>query len=345
MEANNDSKTLISKQITHASTKISFMLLAFLVLVTVLCRGAEKLCILIFDPMTKTASALSLLIIYSVQYLVAVPACILIGKYNESFSLKKMFVKPQCSAGFIIKWLFIGYAIMQITNLFFNMLFSIIQKAAGVNFFEPSIGNFSSGLEAAVTFFVVAGFAPIFEELLCRGAMLKNIEKFGPMFTIVVVGVYFGLMHRNYAQIFYAASGGMVMCFLCLKTRSIISSYIFHFFCNLIGSTGMLVYNKAGISDQTGYEQIYEKITSGGIINILMIGAYALFVYGVIFAGAILLIIELCCHRKNFKIENTCTELTGLQKAGAFLRSPVTLITILIYIGVIIINASGLMYI
>lgn len=56
--------------------------------------------------------------------------------------------------------------------------------------------------------------APIFEEFLYRGAVLRSLEKYGRWFAILVSAVLFGMMHGNFYQIFMAIGVGIILGYL-----------------------------------------------------------------------------------------------------------------------------------
>lgn len=56
--------------------------------------------------------------------------------------------------------------------------------------------------------------APIFEEFIYRGAVLRSLEKYGRKFAILISAILFGLMHGNFYQIFMAAGIGIVLGYL-----------------------------------------------------------------------------------------------------------------------------------
>lgn len=56
--------------------------------------------------------------------------------------------------------------------------------------------------------------APIVEEFIYRGAVLRSLEKYGKKFAILVSGILFGLMHGNFYQIFMAAGIGIILGYL-----------------------------------------------------------------------------------------------------------------------------------
>lgn len=56
--------------------------------------------------------------------------------------------------------------------------------------------------------------APIFEEFIYRGAVLRSLEKYGRGFAILISAILFGLMHGNFYQIFMAIGVGIILGYL-----------------------------------------------------------------------------------------------------------------------------------
>lgn len=56
--------------------------------------------------------------------------------------------------------------------------------------------------------------APVFEEFIYRGAVLRSLEKYGKGFAIMISAILFGLMHGNFYQIFMAIGVGIILGYL-----------------------------------------------------------------------------------------------------------------------------------
>lgn len=56
--------------------------------------------------------------------------------------------------------------------------------------------------------------APIFEEFIYRGAVLRSLERYGRGFAILISAILFGLMHGNFYQIFMAIGVGIILGYL-----------------------------------------------------------------------------------------------------------------------------------
>ena len=78
------------------------------------------------------------------------------------------------------------------------------------------------------TFINVVLLAPIFEELIFRGMILQVLSKYNRIFAIFVTSLLFGLLHLNMTQAVPAFFMSLVLCYMCLKTDSILVTILAH---------------------------------------------------------------------------------------------------------------------
>lgn len=84
------------------------------------------------------------------------------------------------------------------------------------------------------TMFLYAGIlAPITEELIFRGTILRALEPTGKVYAIVMSSVLFGLFHSNLPQSIFATMISLVLAYVALE-YSIFWAIILHIFNNLI---------------------------------------------------------------------------------------------------------------
>ena len=80
------------------------------------------------------------------------------------------------------------------------------------------------------SFLLTAIFAPIFEEWLCRGMVLRGLlTKMKPVWAIVVSALFFAIIHMNPWQALNAFAIGLVMGFVYYKTGSLWLTMLIHF--------------------------------------------------------------------------------------------------------------------
>lgn len=76
-------------------------------------------------------------------------------------------------------------------------------------------------------------FAPVVEEILFRGIVMRGLEKYGKWFAITASSVLFGLFHGNPAQSPYAFAVGMVMGYVAME-YSLLWAMVMHMINNLV---------------------------------------------------------------------------------------------------------------
>ncbi len=101
------------------------------------------------------------------------------------------------------------------------------------------------------SFIVLVIIAPVLEEILFRGTILKHLlKKFPPLTAILISSVAFGLFHMNIWQALGAILMGMYFGYLYWRTGSLLLPILLHFITNLIGYITALVTK----SMHTGFE-------------------------------------------------------------------------------------------
>ena len=279
--------------------------------------------------------------IYTLQYVGVALPCILIfyrtRKKTTGLTLKNCFKKPAMSTGWIAKWTIIAVAFSYISNFttliissIINLLFGIEYKPLDIDFGDSGFAYFTLALALSI-------YAPIFEELLFRGAVYRNNEILGQKFAMIVTGISFGLWHMNFTQLIYASVIGCFACFLYAKTRSIIPSIILHFIINTISVIMTLCYLPMGdlssITPENSMAVMMENIVPFIIVAILLFGVFAL-----IITGIVLFIIELVKHRKETTLRKSIFEISTFKKIVAYFTAPVTLITFAYMIVMTVVN-------
>jgi membrane protease YdiL (CAAX protease family) len=114
-----------------------------------------------------------------------------------------------------------------------NLVLSVLPVPQWLNdlFAEEIIGAEFS-LSAILT---VAVLPAIFEEILCRGLVLRALlKRYSSVVSIVVSALMFGVIHLNPWQFVTAFLLGILLGWIVLKTGSIVLTVIAHFLNNFI---------------------------------------------------------------------------------------------------------------
>ncbi len=136
----------------------------------------------------------------------------------------------------------VNVILIVLISLFIQPLMSVL-SVVGMFFSENYISDVVVDLSKApflVALFTIAVVPAVLEEFLMRGVVLKYYEDL-PLFKLATInGLFFGLMHGNLQQFFYAAFLGFVFVYFVKLTGSIVSSMLAHFVIN--GSQLVLTY-------------------------------------------------------------------------------------------------------
>lgn len=89
-------------------------------------------------------------------------------------------------------------------------------ESAGASFEEAAEVATSYAASPSMLFYTIA-LAPICEEIIYRGALLRSLEPYGKWFAVVISALVFGLMHGNAVQFPVAFAIGVVFAYLALK--------------------------------------------------------------------------------------------------------------------------------
>ena len=200
--------------------------------------------------------------------------------------------------------------------LFFGVQ-AIAQVAAAAmewffNLFGLSIAGqleAASGIDDTVSMFLYAAvFAPIGEEILFRGLILRNLQPYGKKFAIVASAFLFGIFHANIIQTPYAFGVGLILGFVTVE-YSIFWAIVLHMLNNMV------------LAD---FMTRLSKILPPGVGDLISL----LFIWGCAIAGIVILIVkrhEVSAYIRSRKMHTLCLR--------SFFTSPgiLTLTTIMFF--------------
>ena len=107
------------------------------------------------------------------------------------------------------------------------------------------------------SFLVVAILAPVFEEWLCRGMVLRGLlTRIRPLWAIVISALFFAVIHGNPWQALNAFILGLVMGYVYYKTGSLRLTMLMHFINN---GTAVILSNIESLKDYDFWIDIMGK--------------------------------------------------------------------------------------
>ncbi len=153
---------------------------------------------------------------------------------------------------------------------------TLIEALGGVIPPSPSV-HASSNAELIGLICVSAVLPALCEELLFRGMLLSAWEEKGSIRAMLVVTLWFVMMHGSIESIPAQLIGGLVMAFLVICTDSLFAGIIYHTVYNAL----ILIINNASSETEAVSGSYYEALGgASGMVTAVMLG---LFMGGMLF--------------------------------------------------------------
>lgn len=147
---------------------------------------------------------------------------------------KRFFRVNKVSASDIGLWFFLGVCancaltVIDIPiNAFWQQFFSLPRAILSPH----SFGEYIVGV------ICIAVVPAVFEELFCRGIILREYENYGRTFAIIASALAFLVLHNSVTSAVSMLLLGLMLAFIVTKTNSIFPAMIFHFALNFFSLT------------------------------------------------------------------------------------------------------------
>ncbi len=171
------------------------------------------------------------IIIPIVSQIVAITVGIFLVKPN----LKSLFNFNGFSFTTLIKIAIVGISVQTATS-FVVVFVNFIMGLFGVTYNVEPIFTFNEPYQYTLfLYFYVCILGPIIEEVFYRGLLLQGLRKYNERFAIIITSLIFGLMHQNFNQFVLAATFGIVLSAVTLKSGSIFPAIFAHIIVNTSG--------------------------------------------------------------------------------------------------------------
>ncbi len=206
--------------------------------------------------------------------------------------------------------------LMWVGNFVGEGLMNLMGQLTGVEFYNQL--NDTAQLPIWFIAILTGILAPVFEELIFRKLLLDRMIVHGEVCAIVVNGVLFGLFHGNFYQFFYAASLGMLLSYLYIRTGRVAYCMLLHVAVNFMGGIIPAIllqridyarYLALDLTNTAEVEAFYAEY--GKEMTSLTMFSAAQIILGL--AGIVLLILKF----RQFKIEKEPTQLPARKSLKA----------------------------
>lgn len=204
-----------------------------------------------------------------------------------------------------------SFGVMYIGNYIGTYLMMIVGSMRGeavVNPIQEVVLNSNMWLNVVVTVII----APIVEEMIFRKIMIDRLGGFGEKTAIIFSALMFGLFHGNLYQFFYAFGVGLLLAYVYVRTGKVWHTVLLHMVMNLFG--GVVSALILRLVDQERLMELLELMSDAekmqaimadveanaefvrhfapALPGFLLYSAYAMALFGVSIAGAILLLVR-----------------------------------------------------
>ncbi len=289
------------------------------------------------------------LIAYILQYPVTVPILLwifqLVCGRKTGQRLRDSFGKPAVPMKTMLRWVIICLGITYASTIISRMLWMLVQSLLGLELVAQSFAADTTWLSMLTNLTAMIVFAPVFEELLFRGTILRSMAHGGELPAAILCGIVFGLWHTNFDQTIYTAVMGFCAAMLYFKTRTLLAPMFMHAFMNTIGGIQSLFIGDFDPYEMMQLETDAEALSylaeNAGNLAVLLLSS--MLTMGLMGLGIILLIIELVQHNELFRFTKPEGAPSAKQTLKICLTSPLLLLACTALLVMTVLRAMGIL--
>lgn len=183
---------------------------------------------------------------------------------------RSLFQSERLKAGTVLRYIVTGIGLQFAAGLIYIVVQYFFAKN-GVELSEADFSYFQSAKSTIAVVLYTCILAPITEELLYRGFLMKALSCVGVRFGIVVSALLFGLAHGNISQFLLGFLGGLFFGKIVARHNSLVPSILVHMGINCTSTLLNLLSEKA-----TG-------TIGAGITAIVVLLYYGVAILGLVF--------------------------------------------------------------
>ena len=132
-------------------------------------------------------------------------------------------------------FLIASFGFMYIGSIVGNSVMTFLSELVGYDY-GNALESIIDDENLLVTAFFTVIVAPIGEEIIFRKLMIDRTQKYGPVISIGLSGLVFGLMHGNFYQFFYCFALGIILGYMYYTTGKLYLTIAIHATVNFFGS-------------------------------------------------------------------------------------------------------------
>ena len=150
----------------------------------------------------------------------------LIGCRRMRIAPRSLFQTKDLRAGTAIRYIITGISLQCVAGLAYTALESIFSVSDQLA--EADFSYFQSGKSIIATMLYTCILAPVTEELLYRGFLMKTLSRVGCRFAIIVSALMFGMAHGNISQMMLGVLVGLFLGKIDMRHNSLLPSILVH---------------------------------------------------------------------------------------------------------------------
>ncbi len=178
---------------------------------------------------TSSMTALNIIVFMTANVLVALLGCKL-----SKVPIASLFQTRQLTVPTLLSYIAIAIGVQQLCA-YLTMWVTDIFASSGYSVYTPDFSVEPEIKSIVLSFIYGCIVAPVTEELLFRGFILKNLSRVSQRFGIVCSAILFGLWHENLPQFILAFCMGIFMGYLTVKHNSLVPAIVAHMAVNTAG--------------------------------------------------------------------------------------------------------------
>lgn len=211
------------------------------------------------------------------NYVLPLPILLFLMRKLDSTEIKKN------NLGFktFLKYLCITFTLMWIGNITGTIITNLLSFTIQNDIANP-IQNLINSTDLWLNLILISLIGPIFEEIIFRKILIDRTIKYGPLVSILVSAIIFGLIHGNLNQFCYTVLVGGFFAYVYIKTGQIKYSIGLHIILNMLGSVLSMIVNNSAVNLSNAFNTTDLAILVFYFILILIalfIGIYTLVEY------------------------------------------------------------------
>lgn len=332
--------TVTSEEILPSYKKTALLVSTY-VMVCFLLRYVATVVITLFsknaDALSPTTAFIGQLAL-SATFLQILPSVIgafmfrYIGK--NATGLKPLYKIPKSNTKAIANFTAV-YGLGQIVNILTITIVFIITSASDLNESVNTMNTIQPPDMASAwyLFGTLVIIAPLFEEFMFRGLILRALKPYGNGLSIFVSGILFGLFHGNINQIFYTAAIGIALGYIANVTDSLFPTTVIHALFNSISGIMLLLLTTPSVQNYI-MKPNESEIPDGDMLIIVFFGIFMITAFILMIVGMCLAVVKIKQIRR-YKVPKVCAELSNKKKVAVLLLSVPALIYIILVIDTV----------